>query len=1189
MSSSRLGSGGRIDRRKSISFKFDGKTYQGFAGDTLASALIANGVMLMGRSFKYHRKRGPIAAGVEEPNALVTVTRANGRHDSNLRATVIELCDGLVAQSQNRWPSLETDIGKVNDALAPMFSAGFYYKTFMWPKSFWKKVYEPNIRKAAGLGKAPSQPDPDRYQSRHAHCDVLIVGAGPAGLAAALSASESGARVILADEQPELGGSLLHERAARIDTRSADEWLEGALETLRARPNIRLLPRTTVVGHLNQNHMIVAERLTDHLPLLDEKSPRERLWQIRAKEVVLATGAHERPLVFPDNDRPGIMLAEAGRVYANRYSVKLGDAVVVFTTCDSAYHVARDLKASGVGTITIVDGRPNVHPALAADAVGAGIAIIPDAVVIGTSGSSRITSARISSRGGSEQEIRCDTLLMSGGWTPAVHLFSQSRGQLRFDDALNAFVPGVSKQAERSAGACKGDYALEACLEGGFAAGAEAAKKTGGKAVRVPDVKVEGSAKTAFTPMPLVPMPKKTGLWTRAWIDFQNDVTAKDIKLAIREGFVSVEHIKRFTTNGMATDQGKTSNMNAIGIAADVLSKSAPAIGTTTFRMPYTPVTFGALIGPNRGPLFDPTRKTPMYAWALKQGAAFEDVGLWKRAWYFAQPGETMHRAVMRECRAVREQVGIFDASTLGKIEVVGKDAGEFLNRMYVNNFDKLAVGKCRYGLLLKDDGFIYDDGIIARIAPDRFHVTTTTGGAPRVLHLMEDYLQTEFTDLDVQLTTISEQWAVIAVQGPKARDVIAPLVSGVDLSDAGLPPMGYAEGMICGVPMRLFRASFTGEIGYEINVPADHGEAVWEAVFEAGKPHKITPYGTEAMHVLRAERGFIIVGQETDGTVTPDDVGLGGMVSKVKPDFVGKRGLMRPDLAAAGRKQLVGLLTKDPAIVLEEGAQIVLDPGQGKPMTMVGHVTSSYESPAANRSIAMALLVDGRAKVDEVVFVTTPGGFAPAVVGKPIFYDEEGKKVQSPEAFVAPEPSAAKAGERRSCLAIKKDIGGEAVPVSVRRLGFASRFSIKGADKALLKSKALGLDFSVPVNSASEAGAFGVLRVGPSEWFVTGPDEAHARMTAALKDLPGSVVDISHRNVAIEVSGPEAMNVLNSGNPLDLDISAFPVGMATRTILGKAEAILWRRDTHRFHVECWRSFGVYVHHFLGEAAREFV
>jgi sarcosine oxidase, subunit alpha len=1188
MSTHRQASGGRIDRRKTLSFRFDGKVFQGHAGDTLASALIANGVVLMGRSFKYHRKRGPLAAGVEEPNALVTVTRANGRHDSNLRASVVELYEGLVAKSQNRWPSLETDVGRINDVLAPLFSAGFYYKTFMWPKSFWKSVYEPNIRKAAGLGKAPSKPDPDHYQNRHAHCDVLIVGSGPAGLAAALSASESGARVILADEQAELGGSLLHERSATIDTRSAEEWLAGALDTLQSRSNMTLLPRTTVVGHLNQNHMIASQRLTDHLPVLDEKTPRERLWQIRAKQVVLATGAHERPLIFPDNDRPGIMLAEAGRVYLNRYGARLGDTVLIFTTCDSAYHVARDFKRAGTKTVTIIDGRAKVHPALAAEAVAEGVAVIPDAVVIGTTGGSRITSARIAIGGGSEQVITCDALLMSGGWTPAVHLFSQSRGTLQFDDALNAFIPGISRQAEQSAGACRGDYRLEACFGGGFRAGADAAVAAGAKAVRVPDVTIDGDAGTAFQPMPLVPLPKKTGLWSRSWIDFQNDVTAKDITLAIQEGFTSVEHFKRFTTNGMATDQGKTSNMNAIGIASDLLDQSAPAIGTTTFRMPYTPVTFGALVGPNRGPLFDPVRKTPIFAWALKQGAAFEDVGLWKRAWYFPQTGESMHRAVMRECRAVREKLGIFDASTLGKIEVVGKDAGAFLNLMYVNNFDKLAVGKCRYGLMLKDDGFIYDDGIIARIAPDRFHVTTTTGGAPRVMHLMEDYLQTEFTGLDVQLTSITEQWAVIAVQGPKARDVIASLVTGVDLSENGLPPMGYAEGKIGGVPMRLFRASFTGELGYEINVPSDHGEAIWEAVFEAGKAHGITPYGTEAMHVLRAERGFIIVGQETDGTVTPDDVGLGGMVSKVKPDFVGKRGLMRPDLVAAGRKQLVGLLTKDEALVLDEGAQIVLDPHQPKPMTMVGHVTSSYESPALGRSIALALLKDGRAKQGETVFVTTKDGFTQAVVGKPVFFDEEGKRVQA-GAFEPVLPKAVEPTGRRSCLAIKKDIGSADGLVQINRLGPMSRFTLKGKNLPGLSTQPLGLTFDQPINHAAHAGDYACLRLGPSEWLITGPDLSHGVMMDALKDVPGSVVDISHRNVRLSVSGPMATMVLNSGNPLDLHLSVFPVGMATRTVLGKAEVVVWRQAEDVFMLECWRSFGVYLHHFLAEASREFL
>jgi sarcosine oxidase, subunit alpha len=1188
MSSHRRAHGGRVDRRETLSFRFDGKSYQGLKGDTLASALLANGIMLMGRSFKYHRKRGPIAAGVEEPNALVTVTRPGGRHDSNLRATTVELYEGLTAESQNRWPNLENDFGRVNDVLAPLFSAGFYYKTFMWPKGFWKSVYEPAIRKAAGLGKAPAEPDPDRYQNRHAHCDVLIAGGGPAGLAAALAASEAGARVILADEQGEFGGSLLHE-IALIDTRSAADWLTGALDTLKARPNVRLLPRTTIAGYLNQNHMIAAERLTDHLASHAEKMPRERLWQIRAKQVVLATGAHERPLVFPDNDRPGIMLAEAGRIYTNRYGVKLGQSIVVFTTSDSAYRAAMDVKAAGAASVTIIDGREKVHPALAADAVGDGIAIIPNAVVTGTRGGSRITSVEVSTAGGSKQTIRCDCLLMSGGWTPAVHLFSQSRGQLRYDTALDAFVPGVSKQAESSAGACKGDYTLQACLEGGFLAGTEAAAASGKTAVRAPDVKVENAAGTAFTPMPLVPLPKKPSLWSRAWTDFQNDVTAKDIKLAIREGFRSVEHIKRFTTNGMATDQGKTSNMNAIGIASEAMSRPAPEIGTTTFRLPYTPVTFGALIGPNRGVLFDPARKTPIYAWALKQGAAFEDVGLWKRAWYFPQTGETMHRAVMRECRAVREKAGIFDASTLGKIEVVGKDAGEFLNRIYVNNFSKLDIGKCRYGLLLKDDGFIYDDGIIARIAEDRYHVTTTTGGAPRVMHLMEDYLQTEFMDLDVQLTTITEQWAVIAVQGPLARDIVAPLIEGVDLSETGLPPMGYAEGKICGISMRLFRASFTGEVGYEINVPADHGEAVWEALFEAGKPHGLTPYGTEAMHVLRAERGFIIVGQETDGTVTPDDVGLGGMVSKIKPDFLGKRGLLRPDLAKPGRKQLVGLLSVDPALVLDEGAQIVLDVTQPKPMTMLGHVTSSYESPTLNRSIAMALLADGRARIGETVHVTTKDGFAPAIVGKPIFYDAEGTRVRDARAYSAPERSGALAAERRSCLAIKKDLGGEGAAVNLVRLPAASRFIVKGRPGAPVAGAPLGLDFGQPLNRASKAADLAALRLGPGEWLVLGPDGAHSAMNTALAKLPLSIVDVSHRNVALGLSGEQAEAVLNSGNPLDLDPSAFPIGMATRTIIGKAEAVLWRTGPQQFHIECWRSFGPYLHHFLAEAAREYL
>ena len=995
----RLAEGGLIDRQKPIIMRFNGREVHGFTGDTVASALIASGILHVGRSFKYHRPRGVMAAGSEEPNALVDVDRGGGRCEPNNRASVVEAFDGIDVKSQNHWPTLNLDVGVINDIASPLFTAGFYYKTFMWPPNAWAKIYEPLIRRAAGLGKAPTAPDPDHYIHSHAHTDVLIAGGGPAGLAAALAASACGKRVILADEQDRLGGTLLHDLTSTIDGLVARDWVAQTLEELGRRENVRILARTTVFGHFNHNHIALCERLTDHLRQPRQGQARERLWQVRAGGVVVATGAHERPLVFANNDRPGIMLAEALRCYMNRYAVTPGRSIVIATNGASAYEAALDAKAHGL-FVTIVDAR-------ARDQIGpertlaarADIEILDNHTVLGTTGRTQVTGilvAPMTASGGigDARTLACNAVGMSGGWTPVVHLFSQSRGKLEFDAAIDAFVPGRTVSGTISAGACRGRYGLATCIADGFDAG----RRAGGAApCSGPKFagRIDARDLTGFEPVRVVPT-NTTSLRDKAFVDFQNDVTTKDLKLAVQEGFQSIEHVKRYTTTGMATDQGKTSNMNALGLVAELLDVTPPDVGTTTFRPPYTPVTFGAFAGQNRGRLFDPERVTPIHDWATRHGARFEDVGLWKRAWYFPRAGDDMAKAVLRECKAVREAVGLFDGSTLGKIEVVGPDAAEFLNRIYTNSWLKLKPGRCRYGLMLKEDGYVMDDGVVARLAKDRFHVTTTTGGAPRVLAHMEDYLQTEFTDLDVALTSTTEQYAVIAVQGPKARDVIRPLVEGADLSDEALPLMGVVEVRFAGVPCRLFRVSFTGELGYEINVGADYGQAVWEAVFEAGQAHGITPYGTETMHVLRAEKGFIIVGQDTDGTVTPDDAGLSGLVSRLKPDFVGKRSLMRPDLLATGRKQIVGLLTEDPRLVLDEGAQIVDDTEQTVPMDMLGHVTSSYLSAnvlhdGAPRSIALALVRDGRSRTGTRLHATTDAGFATVTVVKPRFLDGEG------------------------------------------------------------------------------------------------------------------------------------------------------------------------------------------------------
>ncbi|QPC85510.1 sarcosine oxidase subunit alpha family protein [Mesorhizobium sp. NBSH29] len=987
----RVAGAGRLAGAKTVRFTFDGTSFEGMEGDTLASALLANGVHLVGRSFKYHRPRGILSAGSEEPNALMEISRDDARRTPNVRATVQQIYSGLQAKSQNRWPSLGLDVGAINDLMSPMFSAGFYYKTFMWPKAAWKSFYEPNIRAAAGLGVAPDKPDPDHYAARYAHCDVLVLGGGAAGLAAALAAAQTGATVIVCDEQAEFGGALRFENGAEIDGRNGWDWAQATVAKLAAMDNVRLLPRTTGFGYYAQNFVALAERVTEHLAAPEADMPRERLWQVRASRVVLATGAIERHMVFAGNDRPGVMLASAARTYLNHYGVAVGKKVGVYTANDSAYAAAIDLKKAGIEIAAIVDIRDNPTGVLVDEVRALGIEILAGRAVIRTHGRLRISSMVVQPKaGGGERRIEIDALVMSSGWTPSVHLFSQSRGKVAFDETTRRFLPGTYAQDCVSVGACGGADTLDVTISGALKAGERAARDAGFTAGESLKLKASSSESWSGTMLGDGPGDDQA----KAFVDFQNDVTAKDIKLAVREGMRSIEHVKRFTTTGMATDQGKTSNMHGLAIAAEALGNEIPQVGLTTFRAPYTPVTFGSIVGHARGELFDPTRKTAIHPWAQAHGAVFEDAGQWKRAWYFPRNGEDMHRAVDRECVTVRKAAGLFDASTLGKIEVVGPDAAKFMELLYTNPWEKLDAGRCRYGIMLREDGFIYDDGVVGRLAADRFHVTTTTGGAARVMNHMEDYLQTEFPHLNVWLTSISEQWAVIAVQGPKSRDIIAPLFEGIDLSDAAMPHMSVREGKICGVPTRLFRMSFTGDRGFEVNVPADYGQAVWEALWAEGEKHGACAYGTEAMHVLRAEKGYIIVGQDTDGTVTPSDAGLDWAVGKKKTDFVGIRGLKRPDLVAEGRRQLVGLRTKDPKIMLEEGAQIVADPAQPIPMKMIGHVTSSYWSENCGHSIALALVEGGQKRLGETLYVPMPGRTIQVEVTDMVFFDEKGGRL---------------------------------------------------------------------------------------------------------------------------------------------------------------------------------------------------
>jgi len=995
MNAFRTQKGGRINRQSHVKFTFDGKTFSGLKGDSLASALLANGVTFVGRSYKYHRPRGIMSAGGEEASALVGIDRGEGRFDTNTSATTQELFAGLKARSQHCWPSLRFDLGVLAGLGGPVMSTGFYYKTFMWPRSFWEWVYEPIIRKLAGLGRAPTANDPNSYTSRYAHCDVLIIGAGPAGLAAALAASESGAKTILVDEQAEPGGDLLSSPDTQIDGQKAWDWLAAAAQKLAARSHVTILTRTTAFGYYNQNFLGLVERLSDHLSSPDNNMTRQRLWRVRAKRVVLATGSIERPLVFLGNDRPAIMLAGAARTYLNRFGVKVGRRPLILTSHDSAYAGAFDLAAAGVEVAAVIDQRQEISPALIAEAARLKIEIVAGQTISRTSGRYRVSAAYVTPVGALApiRKIKCDAVLMSGGWTPSVHLFSQSRGSLAWRQDIGAYVPDVGSQNAASAGACVGNFLTADALGDGARAGREAAIAAGFNPGETGSIRVVGEALCSSVSGDEPPNPAHKG-GGKAFVDFQNDVTAKDISQAVREGFHSIEHIKRYTTTGMATDQGKTSNLNSLAIASAALRRPVTDVGLTTFRPPFTPISFGVLAGSSRGSLFDVLRKSPTDPWAEENGAIFEAVGLWRRARYFPKSGEDMPKAVARECKATRASIGISDASTLGKIEVVGPDAAEFLNRLYTNPMLKLGVGRCRYGLLLGEDGFIYDDGVVARLAQDRFHVTTTTGGAPGVFARMEDYRQTEWPDLKVWLTSITEQWAVIALNGPNVRKLIEPHVEGIDLDKEAFPHMSIREGKIFGVPMRLFRLSFTGELGFEVNVPAAYGLGVWQRLMEAGAKYDIVPYGTEALHVMRAEKGYIIVGQETDGAQTPHDMGMDWAIGKKKFDFVGKRSLVRPDMLVAERKQLVGLETRVPEIVLEEGAQIIADRSSAIPAEMIGHITSSYWSETLQRSIALALVEGGRALLGQEIYIPMPDAVHAAQIVDPVFYDPNGERL---------------------------------------------------------------------------------------------------------------------------------------------------------------------------------------------------
>ena len=1000
----RLAEGGsRIDRAKRVSFSFDGKSVQGFTGDSVASAVMAGGQKLFGRSFKYHRPRGVVGLGSEEMNALIGVG-VDGRMEPNLRATQVEVFDGLSAESQNRWPSLSFDIGALNNKFSRFIPGGFYYKTFMWPQSFWKHVYEPIIRKAAGLGKAATDADPDTYEHMHAHVDVLVVGGGLAGLAAAEAAANAGARVMLADENPVLGG-IADLMAGSIDGDGAGDYASAIVQRLQSMANVQVMKRTTVVGHFHHNFLMMCERVADHDPaLLASGAPRHRLWKIRAHNVILATGALERPIAFANNDRPGIMLASAVRGLLARQAVALGSNGVVFTNNDDAYLTALELHKAGVN-VRVVDSRKRPEGTLIAAVIEAGIEVSMGSVISAVEGNLAVTAVKIAAyrRGQgrviTERKLACDFIAMSGGWNPALHLWCHNGGKIKFDDALQSFRPLSHGDEMAAVGAANGTMTLADTLSEAHSAGEAAAKAALKKAkpVKAKAHKIEEPKRAALEALWFAPATGKYNEGNKHFIDFQNDVTVADLELAQREGYESVEHTKRYTTFGMATDQGKTSNLNGLGVLAEATGKTIPEIGVTTFRPPYTPYSFGAIAGSLTGELFLPVRQTPVYQWHKSHAAMFEPVGQWRRSYAYPGADEDKHQAITREILCVRNKVGILDASTLGKVEIKGPDAAEFLDRIYSNMFSTLKVGKCRYGLMMNELGFLTDDGVTVRLGEDHFLMHTTSGGADRIAAHLEEWLQTEWTNYKVFVTPVTEQWAQFAIAGPRARDVLTKLSPDFEMTNDAFPHMSFKVGKLGPYPVRIFRISFSGELSYEVATPANHGEGLWKALMHAGFEFGIAPYGTEALHVLRAEKGYIVVGDETDGTTTPLDVGLVGLVSKKKADFLGKRSLEQSFLKNPNRKQLVGLLTEDPNEVLPDGAYAVREVKDKPPMEMIGQVTSTYMSPTLGRSIAMALIENGRARMgDTLSFPLAGGKVVKAKVTDTVFYDKEGARLNA-------------------------------------------------------------------------------------------------------------------------------------------------------------------------------------------------
>ena len=981
MSQSNRISGGQIDRARTIRFTFDGVPYTGHPGDTLASALLANGVRLMGRSFKYHRPRGPLSAGSEEPNALVHL-RSGARQEPNTRATVAELFDGLEARSQNAWPGLKFDALAINDRLNTFFTAGFYYKTFMWPAAFWEKVYEPIIRRAAGLGSLTRQEDPDEYDKGFLHCDLLVIGAGPAGLSAALTAGRAGARVILADEDFRMGGRLNMETLTIGDAAGAD-WAAGVVAELATLPNVRLMPRTTIVGAFDHGIYSAVERVSDHLATPAAGKPRQTLWRIYSARAILAAGAIERPIAFENNDRPGIMMAGSLRAYANRWGVAVGNRVAIFTNNEDGLRTATDLRAKGVDVIAVIDARES-GPLLP------GIRHLKGAEVIDSSGRLGLKTITIRKSDGKTETIRATALGVTGGWNPNVNMTSHHRSRPAWDESLQSFVPGEGGPPGLIvAGAAAGNLSTHGALATGQAQAIAALDALGMKA------KADTLPKAEDAPVSITPKWYVTGGKGRAWIDPQNDVTVKDVKLAHKENFSSVEHLKRYTTLGMATDQGKTGNVIGLAVMAGLTGQTIAETGTTIYRPPYTPVAMGTLAGRSRGKDFKPFRLTPSHKWAEEQGAVFVEVGMWLRAQWFPRPGETHWRqSVDREVLATRKSVGICDVTTLGKIDIQGTDAGAFLDRAYCNTFSSLAVGKCRYGLMLREDGMVFDDGTTARMGEHEYVMTTTTANAVTVFRHLEYCRQVLWPDMDVQLISTTEAWAQFSVAGPNARKLLEKIVDQ-DISDAAFPYMGAGSITVGGRRARLFRISFSGELAFEIAVPTRYGDAMIRRLVEVGKEFDAVVYGTEALGVMRVEKGHV-AGNELNGQSTALNMGLGKMVSK-KKDSIGMVLSQREGMVNSNGYRLVGVKPVDPKGQLTAGSHF-LEPGAEPVMANDGGwLTSKVYSPHLGCDIALGYLKAGDQKIGKRMRAVNLLARTETEVEivSPHFFDPEGERLR--------------------------------------------------------------------------------------------------------------------------------------------------------------------------------------------------